>query len=523
MVLMGLSFSACGGGGGGGGGTPTTSTGSTQTTAQTVSGVAATGVPICGTVTLKDADGVQLGPVSTGLDGSFSFDVTGLTPPFILEAQWTSNSTQYALFSIATGTGQANVNPFSNLTLQLASGSDPSTLFNTIGTGGTSAPGNGGVSAALAEIKAVLAPVLAEYGITDFDPINMTYVAGPENSLDTLLDLITIQANNGTFVITNAMSNAVIATGSLSDPADAQVNMSNAPDATVLTDVQDITAQLAVLCNDMNLGATLTASVLDGLFIADPYYGTSAGYTRTQDIQSIVSIFGPNGTNTNGQLAAIRNVRLVADLTSQYSGRDVTKVYEVNYDFIFESGTIVPGNNNVTFGKEQGTGLWKFIGDPTGGDGGNNYGAILTTGNLGVSGTLTQAFGNSVGTFILTTGGNFGTDITDVPQGGICGFLQNVGTFVMNGGTFSPSMDCLDGFTGTLEVNGGTFNVSGDWLSNFKGTLTIGGIPVVNGVLSVKSASIVNGVIAGTTIPVVNGVITLGGSTITVVVTDSGS
>jgi hypothetical protein len=111
---------------------------------------------------------------------------------------------------------------------------------------------------------------------------------------------------------------------------------------------------------------------------------------------SIVTLFGPNGINTRGKLKTIRNVRIVSDQTANYSGRGATKVYLLNYDFIHESGTVVP-STNVTFGKETTTGLWKFIGDPLNGNAGNNngvngyanigsnfYGSTLTDSNHGL-------------------------------------------------------------------------------------------------------------------------------------------
>ena len=109
----------------------------------------------------------------------------------------------------------------------------------------------------------------------------------------------------------------------------------------------------------------------EGFFISDSYYGTSNGNSRAQDMASIVAIFGPGGTNSNGKVKSIRNVRLVSDQTVNYSGRGASKVYLLDYDFVFESGAVVHGNN-VTFAKDISDGKWKFIGDPIGSNIGTN-------------------------------------------------------------------------------------------------------------------------------------------------------
>src|SRR3989338_4099388 len=118
------AFIGCGGGGGGGT-TPTTTT-----TSQKVSGVAAAGLPVVGFVYLKDSASTPTtkGPTEIGSDGSFSFDVTGLTAPFYLRAQGSVVGTSYDLYSATTASsGTANINPLTNLAVASAAGvSDPS-------------------------------------------------------------------------------------------------------------------------------------------------------------------------------------------------------------------------------------------------------------------------------------------------------------------------------------------------------------------------------------------------------------
>jgi hypothetical protein len=123
---LGISTALIGcGGGGGGGTTPTT------TTSQKVSGVAAAGLPVVGYAYLKDSAGTTKGPSEIGTDGSFSFDVTGLTAPFYLRAQGSVAGTSYDLYSATTSVGTANINPLTNLAVAGAAGvSDPSSVYN---------------------------------------------------------------------------------------------------------------------------------------------------------------------------------------------------------------------------------------------------------------------------------------------------------------------------------------------------------------------------------------------------------
>lgn len=339
-------------------------------------GVAATGAPIVGTVTLTDSKGAQLGPNPTDMDGNFSFDVTGLTPPYLLVANWTSNSRSRTLASVALSSGTANINPFSDLSLQIISSTDPTSNILNHGRLDLNIFTSPSVSAAQLKIQTLLAPIFAKYDITEFNPITGTYTATPDNKLDTLLDIISITVSNGIFTITNNLDGSTIASGSLSNLVSVTPDITKCPDSVVLTDIKEITQTMSKLRDVMNLGTALTVNATEDLFFPGPNYGISNGNTRAQDMASILSIFGPNGTSTIGKLKSIRNVRLVSDLSNSYSGRGVVRAYLLNYDFIYESGLVVHGND-VTFAKELTSGLWKFIGSPTGSNQGSNYGAVF--------------------------------------------------------------------------------------------------------------------------------------------------
>ena len=86
-----------------------------------LTGTAATGAPIAGLVTVKDANGDETPASITGTDGSFTLNVTGMTPPFLLKIMPSDGSA--TLYSFATTNGHTvNLTSTTNLAMFLASG-----------------------------------------------------------------------------------------------------------------------------------------------------------------------------------------------------------------------------------------------------------------------------------------------------------------------------------------------------------------------------------------------------------------
>lgn len=175
-LFIGLCLTACGG------------TGNSPTA---VSGVAATGAPIAGIIYLKDAAGRELSTATT--NGSYSFNVAALSPPFMLKAEWTLNSTTYTLFSCASGAGTANINPLSNLIVAVASGgNDPSAVYSTPGLF-TALSAN--LAAATGSVRSKLQPLLDKYQ-ADINPISGSFSAD-HTGLDLLFDNIQVALTGG--------------------------------------------------------------------------------------------------------------------------------------------------------------------------------------------------------------------------------------------------------------------------------------------------------------------------------------
>lgn len=220
-MIIGLFLSGCSGSGG--------SAGSTAT----VSGVAATGAPVVGTIYLKDAAGHERSVATT--NGSYSFNIAGLTAPFMLKAEWVVNSTTYTLFSSTPAAGTANINPFSNLIVAIAAGgADPAAIYATPGQF-LSLSAN--LDSATSTLRNKLLPLLDRYQ-ADINPINGDFAAD-HTGLDLLFDNIQVTLTTGAANI------------SITDLNSGTVILNSAPSAIASAPaVQSWNNQAAISAND---------------------------------------------------------------------------------------------------------------------------------------------------------------------------------------------------------------------------------------------------------------------------------
>jgi len=191
LASLMLLLSGCGGGGGGG----------STAAPQIVSGVAAAGSAIIGTVTLKDSAASPEKSFATS-DGSFSFDVTGLTKPFLLKVSGKANGADYTLYSLASDQGTANINPLSHLVVAVAAGGgDLAQLYAAPGTTGIQGVA-GNLGQALLQVQSILKPLLLKYGVASVDPIQGSFKVGV-SALDLMLDSVTLKLDSGILSISD--------------------------------------------------------------------------------------------------------------------------------------------------------------------------------------------------------------------------------------------------------------------------------------------------------------------------------
>lgn len=179
------------------------SSSSSSSSAPTVAGIASTGAAISGTVTLKDATGEELGPQDIGADGSFSFDVTGLTPPFVIKAE----AGEERWFSYAAGPGTANVNPLTMLALAMAVESgDPEDAYDD-----PSEVSDDAIASSLEDVQALFANLFRGFGVdTAFDPFTGDCTVN-HDGIDAFFDALDFTVAEGFLTITKkATSSPVI-------------------------------------------------------------------------------------------------------------------------------------------------------------------------------------------------------------------------------------------------------------------------------------------------------------------------
>ncbi|TWJ19763.1 hypothetical protein [Geobacter argillaceus] len=186
VIITAGIMAGCGSGGG------------TTASTSTVSGVAATGAPMSGTVYLKDsANNPEMSTQINPQTGGFMFNVNGKTPPFMLRAG--------TLYSMG-GTGTANINPLSNLMVaNMAGFSNMSTMnsFYKNPNGTTMRTMFGNMSTARMDMRQKMGPLLNTYGVANADPISAPYVIG--QGLDRMFDDVKMSIDqNGNVTMMNS-------------------------------------------------------------------------------------------------------------------------------------------------------------------------------------------------------------------------------------------------------------------------------------------------------------------------------
>jgi len=193
LLMLSLNFYGCS--------SSSDSISSTKDNSLVLSGTASEGAVIAGQkVTLKDANGTTK-EGTTDANGVYSFDVTSLTAPFILEITGTNGT----YVSFAQDAGTANINPITTMVLVLATGDpDVSALFTDSDLNSIKAN---------YEAKADLVTESLETALSGYNAENyFTGTITPGEGMDALFDtlLITFNATDGISVITKDDDSTVL-------------------------------------------------------------------------------------------------------------------------------------------------------------------------------------------------------------------------------------------------------------------------------------------------------------------------
>lgn len=239
-AVTAVVLAACGGSGGGGG------------AATTISGVAAAGAPIIGSVTIKDSTTptAQTKTVPIAADGKYTVDVTGLKAPYMVRADGYVGGNEYHLYSAGTSAdagGTINVTPLTDLIVANIAGSIAKTYFDSGNFSNLTATQLTAQSDAL---KAKLLPVLQAVGVSSSIDLLRASFSTNHTGLDAALDVlkVTTDTTTGVATITNIITQQQMTsnittgtyTGAITDTTGV---------ATAATDIQLISAGFKTFSN----------------------------------------------------------------------------------------------------------------------------------------------------------------------------------------------------------------------------------------------------------------------------------
>jgi len=190
LVLM----TGCNGGGGGGEDTPA---------ATTLSGTAAAGAPIVGTVTIKDSSNpAQTKTVTIEADGNYTVDVSDLAAPYMVRADGYVGGNEYHLYSAGTAAdvgGTINITPLTDLIVANIAGSIARDYFENGDFSGLTAEE---LTAQAEALKAKLLPVLQELGVSDSIDLLRASFKTDHTGMDAALDILRVSTDPETQIAT---------------------------------------------------------------------------------------------------------------------------------------------------------------------------------------------------------------------------------------------------------------------------------------------------------------------------------
>jgi len=284
-----IAFAGCGGGG--------HHHDDPVATTHELSGTAASGAPIIGQVTVKDANGT-LKVVDIEADGHYSVDVSDLTAPFLLRAAGKVGGRNVTLLSAATTAdldGTINITPFTDLIIANIAGQVATSYFDS---GDFSTLSADQLNAAKTVLTQRLQPILTSMGIADGFDLLRTSFAADRSGFDAVMDVVrvTVDVGTGTAQIRDLINNTVIS-DDLADASDAVALPTPViPLTGVADDLTAITTQLAKLHDELSVSEALDPDKpsLRALFVSDGSFLDSGQDLDTflQDITSKEDIHG---------------------------------------------------------------------------------------------------------------------------------------------------------------------------------------------------------------------------------------
>jgi hypothetical protein len=288
-LLLASQLAACGGGDGDhsantpppvGGGDPSSPLPPPPPETATISGVAAVGAPLSGSVTVKDSLGATK-TVPIGANGSYSVDVTGMTGPFVFRAEGRANGNEYIVHSAAAAAdvnGTINITQLTDLVVSNIAGELARAYFDD---GQFSSLTKTALDAEVAILKEKLMPVLQALGVDGSVDLLRTQFTPLASQLDSALDIIRVSfdstANVATItnIVTQQQIQDDLAVAAAGEAGPAQLNdvsgVSEGVNDVAL--IRDAFEEVSALFADSLPAAGVIASKLSSTFLQDDQSG----------------------------------------------------------------------------------------------------------------------------------------------------------------------------------------------------------------------------------------------------------
>lgn len=339
LAVTTLLLSACGGDGDG---SPAPST--------MLSGTAAAGAPIIGSVTIKDstAPTALTKTVSIAADGKYTVDVSGMMAPYMVRADGYVGGNEYHLYSAGTAAdvgGTINVTPLTDLIVANIAGSVAKTYFDNGSFSGLTAAQLSTESEAL---KAKLLPVLQAVGVSDSIDLLRASFSTDHTGLDAALDVlrVTTDTNTGVATITNIITQQQMTsnvttgtyTGALTDTTGV---------STGVTDIQAISAGFKSFSN---LFATSLPSETNATLLS--LFDSATFMDGGQNLASFLSEI-----TTDPNIIGISFTNVSIQSMDMAAGTAV-----VTFDII-QNGLVSIEDSPTTFHMIKKSGVWYMQGD----------------------------------------------------------------------------------------------------------------------------------------------------------------
>ena len=241
--------------------------------ATSLTGTAAAGAPIVGSVTIKDSSLPAITKtVPIEADGKYMVDVSDMTAPYMVRADGYVGGNEYHLYSAGTSAdmgGNINVTPLTDLIVANIAKTVASDYFNNGNFSGLTAAQLTEQSDAL---KTKLLPVLQAAGVSDSIDLLRASFSTDHTALDAALDVlrVTTDTNTGIATITNIINQQQMTSNAITGTYAGVLDGTGV--AAGVTDIQAISAGFKQFSDLFSAGLPSESNpTLLGLFDSDTF------------------------------------------------------------------------------------------------------------------------------------------------------------------------------------------------------------------------------------------------------------